>query len=74
MRKNCNVFEGIILVVSVLNTLLNAFLKLVVSLLAGFLILWLGASVIEVVENNTNPDYEYSEYNAFVMFSELLEK
>lgn len=70
MKKNCNGFDSIVLAVSIFGALL----KFVVSLFGCALIIWLGASVIEVTTNNTNPDYEYSEYNAFVMFSELLEK
>lgn len=38
-----------------------------------FVILWLAASFNEVIENNSVVGYEYSQYNVFVIFSNLLE-
>lgn len=60
------ILETIVLGVSIVRAVL--------CLLGCIFTVWLACSFAEVVVHNDDPNYDYSSKNAFVVFSELLEK
>lgn len=60
------VFETIVLGVSIISSIVRA----VLCLLGCILTIWLTCSFTEVIMHNDEPNYDYSDKNAFVMVYE----